>query len=172
MDNTLYVYMELNNIADRNIDIVIAGSSSLILNNVINVVKTEDIDIMKTTKQIPDELLAEYDMNMRVSCMETFLPYNYQDRLVKLDIETKVISYYLLSVEDSVIGKIQANRIKDINHLNTDSLKENINWNKLKECALEMKDSLFNKEQYKWFLARYNDYVESNGHKEVIIQNI
>lgn len=171
LDDEIDAYIESENLNIDSIEIVIAGSSALVLNNV-NINKTEDIDVIKTSNYISEKLLEKYDMNTRVSGLENFFPYNYIDRIKQLKINTFVVKYYILSLEDVVIAKISANRGKDLEHLRNQELISQINWEVLKNCALEMKDSLFNDEQYKWFVVRYNDFVEVNGHEEAIIENL
>lgn len=171
LDEDVDAYIETEHLKMSKIKIVIAGSSALLLNN-IHIKKTEDIDIIKISNYISEELLEKYDMNTRVSGLENFFPYNYIDRVEQLKIQTFAVEYYIVSLEDVVIAKISANRRKDIEHLNNQELIRQIHWDILKNCALEMKDSLFNDEQYKWFVVRYNDFVEVNGHEEVIIKNI
>lgn len=171
LDKDIYIYLKENDMKIDKVEIVIAGSTALALNN-IDVKKTEDIDIIKISHNIPEGLLERYNMNTRVSALENFFPYNYIDRIEKLNLCTNAIEYYIVSLEDIVIAKIQANRGKDLEQLKTKELINRIDWDKLKQSALEMKDSLFNDEQYKWFIVRYNDFVEVNGHEEVIIENV
>ena len=171
LDKDIYAYLKEKDIEIDKVKIVIAGSTALALNN-IDVKKTEDIDIIKISHNIPEDLLGRYNMNTRVSALENFFPYNYIDRIEKLNLCTNAIEYYIVSLEDIIIAKIQANRGKDLEQLKTKELINRIIWDKLKQSALEMKDSLFNDEQYKWFIVRYNDFVEVNGHEEVVIKNI
>ena len=171
LDKELYMYALRNKVKTSKIDMLIAGSSALILNG-ITISKTADIDVLKLSHYIEEELLERYDMNSRVMGVESSIPYNYEDRIVKLDLETKIIQYYLLSIEDAVCSKIQANRGKDWEQINNSNILEQIDWNKLKICAEEMHDSLITDEQFRWFLARYNDFVEVNGHEDCIISDL
>ena len=171
LDKDIYAYLKENDMKIEKVEIVIAGSTALALNN-IDVKKTEDIDIIKISHNIPEDLLDKYNMNTRVSALENFFPYNYIDRIKKLNFCTNAIEYYIVSLEDIIIAKIQANRGKDLEQLKTKELINRIAWDKLKQSALEMKDSLFNDEQYKWLVVRYNDFVVANEHEEFIIKYI
>lgn len=73
---------------------------------------------------------------------------------------------------DVVIAKIYANRGKDLDHLKNPNLINQINWSSLKECALEMHDSLLTDNQYHWFVSRYNDFVEVNQYEEIVINDL
>lgn len=156
---------------NRKINIVIAGSSSLILNKV-NIMATIDIDILRISDWLDKELLEQFDMNTRVQCTEDCLPYNWEDRIKPLELNTKVIQYHLLSIEDAVCFKIAAYREKDKNHLAVKNLANQINWIRLKQCAQEMELSALNQRNFQWFVHRYNQFVKENHHEEAIIENI
>ena len=126
---------------DLRIRMEIVGSSSLMMNRV-NVGLTEDIDVIRISRIIDETLLKKYDMNTRVVAMENYLPYNYQDRLIKLDMNTYIIDYFHLSLEDAIVAKIVAARAKDDFHLQTKSIAKNVDWKQLKICMEEMKLSL------------------------------
>lgn len=151
--------------------IVIVGSACLILNN-INIPATQDIDIIKNSKKIDGYLFEKYDMNTRAKGLENFLPYNYEDRLIKFNFDTKIVDYYFLSLEDIVVAKIVAAREKDDDHLKADDIAKNIHWPTLKKCMEEVKLSLLNENDYFWMVNRYNDFVRRNNHEEVVIENI
>ena len=51
-------------------------------------------------------------MNMKVSSLMFRFPYNFEDRLQKVEFETKSITYYTLSLEDLVVSKLYAGRKK------------------------------------------------------------
>lgn len=127
LDRALFFQANQKGISiDRKISIVIAGSSSLILNKV-NITSTIDIDILRISDWLDKELLEQFDMNTRVQCTEDCLPYNWEDRIKPLELNTKVIQYYLLSIEDAVCSKIAAYREKDKNHLAVKNLANQIN---------------------------------------------
>lgn len=149
----------------------IVGSSCLLLNE-INVPATQDIDVIRHNIRLDEKILYKYDMNTRSTTMENYLPYNYQDRMIKLNIETKIVDYYYLSLEDVIVAKIVAAREKDDAHLNSNNLVSKIHWPTLKMCMNEMRYSLLNIKDFDWMVIRYNDFVKRNNHEEVIIKNI
>ena len=85
-------------------------------------------------------------MNTRVSTYN--LTYNYEDRLEKVDINTKVIDYYILSLEDTVVLKLAANRQKDMDNLDTEIVVNHIEWDKLRNIAEEMRCRRWKHEDY------------------------
>ena len=170
-DDELFLYALENDIKNIRCRIEIVGSTSLQLSE-INIPATEDIDIVRMDRYVDESILVKYDMNTRASALESYLPYNYRDRLIKFNIETKIVDYYYLSLEDAVVAKIVAAREKDDAHLRADNLVSKIHWPTLKTCMEEMKLSLLNENDYKWMINRYNDFVRRNNHEEVIIENI
>ena len=172
LDEELFVYAMKEGLLDLPaIRIVIAGSSALILNQ-IHIDRTMDIDILRISSYITDALLAKYHMNTRVQCTEDSLPYNWEDRIVPLNLKTSIISYYTLSIEDAICAKIAAGRAKDEDHLQADNLKRFINWEQLKRCAEEMALSSLNERRFLEFKHRYNTYVEENHHEEAKLENL
>lgn len=149
----------------------IVGSACLLLNE-INIPATEDIDVIRTDINTRLVLMDKYLMNTRSQAVENYMPYNYQDRLVKFNIDTKIVDYYILSLEDTVVCKLVAARPKDDAHLEADNIADKIHWPTLKMCMEEMKLSLLNINDYKWMVNRYNNFVRRNNHEEVIIENI
>lgn len=131
-DEVFDAALKLNEEKER-FRVEIVGSSSLLLNE-INIPATEDIDVIRTDVNTKIVLLDKYLMNTRSQAVENYMPYNYQDRLVKLNIDTKIVDYYVLSLEDAIVCKIVASRPKDDAHLQADNIANKIHWPTLKKC--------------------------------------
>lgn len=170
-DEEIYLDALNNDELNYRFRVDIVGSCCLLLNE-INIPVTEDIDIVRITAYVSDELLQKYDMNTRASGLVNFLPYNYEDRMIKFNINTKIVDYYILSLEDAVVAKIVAARQKDDDHLMASNLAQKIHWPTLKICMEEIKLSLLNEKDYTWMVNRYNNYCRRHEHEEVIISNI
>lgn len=170
-DDEVFDYAIKNNEDSNRFRVEIVGSSCLLLNE-INIPATEDIDIIRTNVNTKIIVMDKYLMNIRTKTMENYIPYNYQDRLIKLNIDTKIVDYYILSLEDAIVCKIVSARPKDDAHLQANNIADKIHWQTLKKCMEEMKLSLLNTKDYKWMINRYNDFVRSHNHEEVIIKNI
>ena len=135
-------------------------------------VRTEDIDVLKMNRYIVGELLEKYSMNTGIAAFENSLPYDYEDRLVHFDLNTKVIDYWAISIEDAIAGKIYAWRDKDIEHLYSKEVLSKINWNKLKESVINLHDSLLNENDFAWIKLRFNIYAEACGHENLKFEDI
>ncbi|MBR3358528.1 MAG: hypothetical protein IKG46_11995 [Solobacterium sp.] len=154
------------------IRIIIAGSSVLMLHGITRTMISDDIDLIRLSANIGPDLLSKYDMNTRIITYENSLPYHYMDRIVKVDLPTKVIDYYALSLEDAVAGKIYAWRGKDVDHLHDPEVIERIDWSKLKESICDLYYSLLNTWDFPWICHRFNLYLEEVGHEELKFENI
>lgn len=170
-DDELFLYALENDIQGIRLRIEIVGSSCLLLNE-INIPATEDIDIVRMDRYVDPSILYKYDMNTRAAGIENYLPYNYRDRMIKFNMETKIVDFYYLSLEEVIVAKIVAAREKDDDHLKAKNIAEKIHWPTLKICMEEIKLSLLNEKDYSWMVNRYNEFVRRNGHEEVIIKDI
>ena len=109
----------------------IAGGADIILNGLGRVI-SHDIDITQCPSMFID-VFERYDINSRMSAFTFFLPHKYEDRLIPVDISTKVFDYRTLAVEDLLILKLASDRDKDIEDRENPLLINKINWDKLED---------------------------------------
>lgn len=167
LDDELYLELMLNGLYKR-YEMHIVGSLCLLMRNVGKHM-TEDIDTYLLTEHINTILLNKYDFNMKSAGM--FVPENYEDRLEKIDMDTKVIDYYMLSLEDVVFCKLLANRAKDEVDINDQKIADQLNWILLKEI-MEENRIYWSYHQFYMFCQTYNDYCIRWNHADCIIENI
>ena len=103
---------------------VIAGGSALVLMKKIYR-STHDIDSIDASDEIK-QLLELYNINMNVNAYRINFPENYLERIVKVNIPTKKVNFYTLSLEDLVVSKLCAMRGKDIEDIEKLSLESHI----------------------------------------------
>ena len=113
------------------IKIVIVGSGSLILQGFLTRA-TNDIDVVGFSYPELIHILEEYNVNCRSNAFSDCLAINYEDRLVKIELETKVFDYYALSLEDMVIMKLFSDRDK-----NKSDIRER-NFRPFRHCRLRI----------------------------------
>lgn len=148
---------------NRKFDMVIVGGSALILLNAINRA-THDIDVIETQNDLY-ELMEKYDINSNAKAYEDHFPYNYLDRVVPIQIETRKINFYSASIEDIVIAKLCSVRDTDRIDIESASVLNAIDWQLLEKLATdenELRASILSERRYDEFLYRYNEYVERN----------
>lgn len=145
---------------EQRINMTIVGGGALILQGYLNRV-TLDIDLIDIYYPILMPILEKYDVNCRSNAFADCLAENYVSRLHKVDLNTKIIDYYTLSLEDLVIMKLFSSRGKDHKDIRSNEIVNNINWELLNEIVSSGEaDVSFNQIRYKEFLSRYQEYVE------------
>ena len=149
---------------NRRFRLVIVGGSALILLETI-VRATHDIDALDASAEIM-ELLEKYDINTRVATYINNFPYNYDDRLVPLDIGGKRIDFFTASLEDIVIAKLCSARPTDRQDVIDAKVLKALDWERLHILATaedEAKASALNDFRYKEFRETYDEYVRRYG---------
>ena len=146
---------------DRRFRLVIAGGSALILLETITRA-THDIDALDVSLEIVS-LLRKYDINTNVVAYLSNFPYNYEDRLVPLNIGGRRIDFFTVSLEDIIIAKLYSGRDTDLQDINDENVLKAIDWNRLDYLATDENEaqmSAMNEYRYKEFLACYQEYVK------------
>jgi len=140
--------------------LVIVGGGALVLMECLSRA-THDIDALNASGKIR-ELLEKYDINCDVQTYVNNFPYNYEDRLIKLDIESKRINFFIASLEDIVIAKLFSYRYTDIADIESETVLKRLDWAKLYalvENDDEIKRNALNERCYQDFRYNYENYV-------------
>ena len=145
---------------DRRFRMVIVGGGALILLETISRA-TQDIDVLDASAEIRS-LFEKYDINCNVQTYINNFPYNYEDRLVPLQLEGKKIDFFCASLEDIVIAKLHSVRDTDRQDLLDPNVIKALDWDLLEKLALdddEAKASALNDRCHQDFLVDYEEYV-------------
>jgi hypothetical protein len=143
----------------RTFYLVLAGGGALLLMGHLSRV-TEDMDALKCSPELV-ALMDKYDINNRIQgAYGDHFPYNWEDRLVRLDIETAVIACYAASLEDIVASKLCSDRSDDEFDVRRPEVVSAVDWDLLEVVAQEMELSQLNVRRYKNFLYNYEAYRE------------
>ena len=146
---------------DREFKMVIVGGSALILLETITRA-TLDIDALDVSPEIVG-LLEKYDINTRVGTFINNFPYNYDERLVPIPMNSRRVKFFTASLEDIVIAKLYSGRATDIQDIIDPNVLAAIDWAKLDYLAtdeFEAKASALNPYRYQEFLDSYKTYKE------------
>lgn len=147
--------------SSKRFELLIAGGSGLALLNMI-ARSTYDIDALNASREIVD-YLEKYDINCRIRVFEDLFPYNYADRRIKLDLPSKRIDFYIVSLEDIVVSKLFAERDTDIRDITSPKVIQNVKWDLLQSIVNdpdEIAPNTPNEYRYRFFLQNYRYYVE------------
>lgn len=141
---------------------IIVGGSALMLLGYIDRA-THDIDSIECHHKLLG-LIEKYDINMQVRAHLDCFPEDYADRIKKLDLPTKKIDYYTLSLEDLVISKLLAGRSTDMFDIRSDEIIRDLDFDKLDELAEAIKPDLLNDRIKSEFEFSFTEYC--NQHRK------
>ena len=136
--------------------VIVGGSALLLLNSLDRV--TKDIDAVEITAEI-SSVLVSYGFDLKVSGYIDCLPYNYEDRLVKIDVETKHIMFYTPSLEDLVVMKLYGSRTQDEEDLEHISKNNMLDYKLLEKAVEEAKLSAINSRRYEEMVEMYKRFI-------------
>jgi hypothetical protein len=147
---------------DQHFHLVLAGGGALLLLGYLSRA-TEDMDALKCSPELV-ELMHKYDINNRVAgAYADHFPYNWEDRIVPLDIETTTIKCYAASLEDVVASKLCSDRIDDEFDVQRSEVVAAVDWDLLEQAATEMELSQLNPRRYQEFTRSYEAYRKEYG---------
>jgi len=153
-EDTSYIFSE--NIRFR---MVIVGGSALLLNEFIER-STYDIDVLIVSCELV-QLLSKYDIDNRTSIYLFNFPYNFEDRLVKLDIGGRRIDFYTVSLEDIVISKLYSSRVKDSIDIENELVLIHLDWELIDKIIMdenEVKASSLNDRTFSELFHSYEEF--------------
>ncbi len=153
-EDTSYLFSEENRFK-----IVIVGGSALVLQDYI-MRSTYDIDALLVSKELIG-ILNKYDIDMRVSAYSCNFPYNFEDRLLRLNIGGRRIDFYTASLEDIVISKLYSSRLKDTIDIENENVLKEINWDLLDYLVsdeMEVKASSLNSRTFSELKQSYEEF--------------
>lgn len=103
---------------------IVAGGCAMILNGWSSRRYTDDIDVLDYDRDMNDVLREFPQVNGNVNAYSDQIPYNYEDRLREIPIDTSAVSVLTPSLEDLVVMKLYAWRGKDVDDLTSSGTLE------------------------------------------------
>lgn len=137
---------------------VIVGGSALLIRNIITR-GTLDVDVLEVSKEVED-LFTGFDFNTRVKALLDCFPYNYNDRLELVEIETKSIKYYTPSIEDLIVSELYVYRGKDIEDLEKIKKSKKYDQILLDKIVKEASLSAITERRYLEMVDLYNGFFK------------
>ncbi|MCL1798631.1 MAG: DUF6036 family nucleotidyltransferase [Eggerthellaceae bacterium] len=115
--------------------VVIVGGAAFLLSGLTSRNTTYDIDVFMADRAIKAIFEEDPNLNFRCSAYMESIPHNYEDRLQRLPIATKVIEYYAPCSEDLAIMKLFRWEDRDVQDLTNPTFLEKLDWNLLNRLA-------------------------------------
>ena len=143
---------------DRAFRVVFVGGGALVLLGCL-ARATADLDAL----QFPSELvplMEQYDLSGRVTAYLDHFAINFEDRLVRVPLETASVEYYTASLEDLIVSKLHSNRPTDRQDIRRPEVLEAVDWEALAIAAEETELSSLIPRRHREFMRNYEEYRE------------
>ncbi len=108
--------------------VIIVGASALPLHGLSHKGATKDVDVYEVEQSIQAALFADRDFNSRCNAYSRCLPYNFEERLEKIDIGTFVIDVFVPAMENLAVMKLYRWEKPDVADLTDSEFLTHLNW--------------------------------------------
>ncbi|MDD6290017.1 MAG: DUF6036 family nucleotidyltransferase [Eggerthellales bacterium] len=115
--------------------VVIVGGAAFMLRDLTPRKITHDIDVYEVDEAIRAILGMYPEVNRAVAAYADQIPYNFEDRLVVIDVGAKAIEFTAPCVEDMVVMKLYAERPSDIQDIDGAVSAGEIDWDLLERLV-------------------------------------
>lgn len=139
----------------------IVGGAAIILHG-LDEKMTADIDLVEVSSIVSNFLRRQEDniINDRADACLSDFPYDFPDRAYKLNIDTKAIDFYVVSIEDIIVSKLATPRTKDRIDIRRDDVINYVNWQLLDELIQEQIKEALNETRGSILKAQYKEYLK------------
>ena len=142
----------------------VIGGAAMMMHDCLSK-STYDIDIIEVSTPVK-KYISEYGdgvINYKAeSCLFHF-PFYFTDRAKLLPLDTKVVDFYLVALEDVLIAKLATTRTKDFKDLRAPDVVAKIDWEKMDIQVEEQAENALNATHASIIRAQYRDYKKDVG---------
>ena len=153
----------LDTTADTYSCIIVGGSALVLLEKIYR--STHDIDSINASDEIK-QLLEIYNINMNVSAYRINFPDDYLNRIIPIDIPTKKVKFYTVSLEDLVVSKLCSMRDKDVEDIENELVYKSLDWNLLDKLIDDVCYGMLSDFDRNALVINYNHYNQHILHPE------
>lgn len=152
---------------DRRPQVVIVGGGALLVRDLTSRAVTKDVDILQDEADDAARriLYSDPDFNNACAAYLQSIPYNFEDRLVPLDLDTLAVDYRTPSVEDLAVMKLYRWEASDKLDLTSEEFLSKLDWEQLDylitspcEAAASRIALLEQDREFKNLLHNYEEY--------------
>lgn len=151
----------------RRYPVVIVGGSAFLLRDLTSRPATHDVDVLSCHAALRDVLANYAAVNGAVSAYADHIPYNFEDRLVSLDLPTKTIDFLTPSIEVLAVMKLYGWRPNDQQDLESPAMLDKIDWEKLDHLVYDSDEAIasaLSPRRYREMVSLYEEYARRHGH--------
>lgn len=152
----------------KKLPVVIVGGSAFLLHDLTNRPTTRDVDVLAHDDALRDILSNYHAVNAAVTAYIDQVPYNFEERLVHIDLKTETVEFLTPSFEDLAIMKLYGWRPNDQVDLENPAFLERVDWDALDNLVYnpdEARASALSDRRYKEMVSTYEEYSRRNGHE-------
>lgn len=117
--------------------VVVVGGAAFMLRDLTRRVATHDIDVLQMDASVRDILASYPQVNGAVVAYQDSIPYNFEDRLVELDIGASAVRFVTPSTEDLVVMKLYAGRPNDLQDIESVVANNALDWELLEHLVFD-----------------------------------
>lgn len=117
--------------------VIIIGGSAMMLHDLSVKQVTKDVDVLEVENSIREVLLSDPNFNMSCQAYCLSLPYNYEDRLLEVPLDLRVIRVFTPSLEDLAVMKLYRWEEPDIADLTSTAFIDEIDFDLLDYLILD-----------------------------------
>lgn len=124
---------------------------------------TYDINVLSIDETLRFVVASYPEASQSAAIYMDHLPYNFEDRLVKLEIGSYVIDFLTPSIEDLVVMKLYAQRPNDLQDIRSAAQRNLIDWDVLEHLVYdedEAKSSNIVVRRYSEMVDAFNRFKE------------
>lgn len=153
---------------DRKLPVVIVGGSAFLLHDLTNRPTTHDVDVLVHHSALRELLVNYHAVNGAVAAYMDQIPYNFEDRLIRVGLETETVEFLTPSLEDLAVMKLYGWRPNDRADLESPAFLERVNWDVLDRLVYgpdEAHASALSERRYDEMVSVYEDYARRCGYE-------
>lgn len=150
-------------LANQNLNpyVVLVGGAAFLLRDLTSREGTLDVDVLEAENSVRNLLKNYPEINGAVAAYSDQIPYNFEDRLVPLELGTSTIQFVSPSTEDLVVMKLYAARPNDLQDVQSAAINNKIDWKLLEHLVYdkdEAKASCLSERRYKEMVIEYEEF--------------
>lgn len=143
--------------------VIIVGGAAFLLKDFTKRRVTYDIDILSVDTVVRPVILAYPEANQSVSAYMDQIPYNFEDRLIELNIGARSVRFVTPSLEDLIVMKLYAQRPNDVQDIKSAAEADLIDWDLLEHLVYdnnEAKAAMNIERRYKEMVDAFERFKE------------
>lgn len=154
--------------AGQRFPIVIVGGSAFLLHDLTRRPTTHEVDVLSCHEALRGIISNYRALNQAVTAYMDQIPYNFEDRLIRVDIETETVEFLTPSLEDLAVMKLYGWRPNDQEDLESPAFLSRLDWDLLDRLVYdpdEARASALSPRRYREMASVYEGYARRHGHE-------